>query len=132
VSAEQAWPAGPEDGAGAEIMRLLEAAFAPVEPPVGMVEELEAKLASVGAAALETLEELADWEMEAIRDPRNWVRPAVALTAGTAAGAALVVLRLRRSRSRRAPGLRGIAGQGGRSLLGAVSSARDHLPERRH
>ena len=35
-----------------------------------------------------------------MRDPRNWVRPAVAIVAGTAAGGALVLLRARR----RAPG----------------------------
>jgi len=130
MSAEQARMNQP-DGPGAEIMRLLETAFAPVDPPSTLVDELEARLASVSAAAIETLEELADWEMDAIRDPRNWVRPAVALTAGTAAGAALVVLQLRRSRRRRAPGLRGIAEQGSRSLLGAVSATRARLPERR-
>jgi hypothetical protein len=130
MSAEQARLPEP-DGAGAEIMRLLEAAFVPVEPPSSLVDELEARLASVSAAAIETLEELAEWEMDAIRDPRNWVRPAVALTAGTAAGAALVVLQLRRSRRRRAPGLRGIAEQGGRSLLDVVSATRSRLPDRR-
>jgi hypothetical protein len=130
MSAEQARLPEPE-GPGAEIMRLLESAFAPVEPPATLVDELEARLASVSAAAIETLEELSDWEIEAIRDPRNWVRPAVALTAGTAAGAALVVLQLRRSRRRKAPGLRGIAEQGSRSILGAVSATRSRLPERR-
>jgi len=130
MSAEQASLPEPE-GPGAEIMRLLEAAFTPVEPPVTLVEELESRLASVSAAAIETLEELADWEMDAIRDPRNWVRPAVALTAGTVAGAALVVLQLRRSRRRKTPGLRGIAEQGGRSIFGAVSATRSRLPERR-
>jgi len=127
MSAEQASLPEPE-GPGAEIMRLLEAAFTPVEPPVTLVEELESRLASVSAAAIETLEELADWEMDAIRD---WVRPAVALTAGTVAGAALVVLQLRRSRRRKTPGLRGIAEQGGRSIFGAVSATRSRLPERR-
>ena len=127
MSAEHARVPEPDNGAGAEILRLLETAFAPVEPPVGLIDDLESRLASVSAAAIETLEELADWEMEAIRDPRNWLRPAVALTAGTAAGAALVVLQLRRSRRRRTPGLRGVAEQGGRSLLGAVSATRDRL-----
>ena len=101
-------------------MRLLEAAFTPVEPPASLVDELESKLASVSAAAMETLEELADWEMDAIRDPRNWVRPAVALTAGTAAGAALVVLQLRRSRRRKAAGpARESPSRGAARLLGA-------------
>jgi hypothetical protein len=130
MSAEQARLPEPE-GAGAEIMRLLEAAFVPVEPPAGLVDELEARLASVSAAAIETLEELSEWEIDAIRDPRNWVRPAVALTAGTVAGTALVLLQLRRSRRRRSPGLRGIAEQGGRTLADAVSATRARLPERR-
>ena len=56
-------------------MRLLEAALAPVEPPAGLGDELEERLADVQAAALEALEELADWEIAAMRDPRNWVRP---------------------------------------------------------
>ena len=41
-------------------------------------------------------DELEAWELSAMRDPRNWVRPAAALVAGGAAGAALVVLRARR------------------------------------
>ena len=40
--------------------------------------------------------ELEAWELSAMRDPRNWVRPAVAVVAGTAAGGALVLLRARR------------------------------------
>ena len=40
--------------------------------------------------------ELEAWELSAMRDPRNWARPAAALLAGTAAGTALVVLRARR------------------------------------
>src|SRR5438046_383678 len=99
------------DGPGAEILRLLESAFSPVEPPASLGDELELRLANLQAAALEALE---DWELEAMRDPRNWVRPAAALAAGTAAGAALLVLGLRRSRRHRAAGLRGLAEQGGR------------------
>ena len=40
-------------------------------------------------------EELEAWELGAMRDPRNWVRPVVAVAVGTAAGAGLVVLRVR-------------------------------------
>ena len=40
-------------------------------------------------------EEISDWELAAMSDPRNWVRPAVALAAGGAAAGALVVLGLR-------------------------------------
>ena len=73
-------------------MRMLEQALAPVEPPASFVDQLESRLADVEAAALEALEELSDWELDAMRDPRNWVRPVAALAVGTAAGTALVVL----------------------------------------
>ena len=112
-----------ESGPGQEIMRLLEQALKPVEPPATFVGQLEARLASVEAAAIEALEELSEWELEAMRDPRNWVRPVAAVAVGTAAGAALVVLGMR-SRKRRASGLRAIAEQSGRVGRGAVSSAR--------
>ena len=79
--------------AGIEIVRLLEAALTPVEPPARLGDQLEERLAEVQAAALE---ELADWEIGAMRDPRNWARPAAAVAVGTAAGAALVVMRMRR------------------------------------
>jgi hypothetical protein len=108
------------------IERLLETALAPVDPPAGLVDELELKLADVQAAAIEALEEISDWELAAIRDPRNWVRPAAALVAGTAAGTALVVLQMRRARRQRG-GLRGFATQGGKELLGAVERTRDLL-----
>jgi len=112
-----------EGGPGPEIMRLLELALKPVDPPASFVGQLEARLLDVEAAALEALEELSDWEMDAMRDPRNWVRPVAAVAVGTAAGAALVVLGMR-SRRRRASGLRGIAEQSGKATRGAVSSAR--------
>jgi len=106
---------------------LLESALSPIEPPVGLVDELERKLGDVQAAALQALEELSDWELAAMRDPRNWVRPAAALVAGTAAGTALVLLQIRRARRERGGGLRGLAGQSGRELLGAVGRTRDRI-----
>ena len=119
----EADPAGHESGPGQEIMRLLEQALAPVDPPARFVDQLEQRLLSVEAAALEALEEIADWELDVMRDPRNWVRPVAAVAVGTAAGAALVVLGLR-SRRRRSGGLRGIAEQSGKVTREAVSSAR--------
>ncbi len=110
-------------GPGPEIMRLLEQALKPVEPPAGFLGQLEGRLANVEAAALEALGEVRDWELDAIRDPRNWVRPVAAVAVGTAAGAALVVLGLR-SRRRRTSGLRGIAEQSGKVANEAFSSAR--------
>ena len=119
----QAAAGRPDDGPELRIMRMLEQALAPVEPPASFVDQLESRLAEVEAAAIEALGELADWELDAMRDPRNWVRPVAALAVGTAAGTALVVLGMRRSRRRR-PGLRGLAEQGGRGLGDAVSSVR--------
>jgi len=43
-----------------------------------------------------------------MRDPRNWVRPAAAIVAGSAAGTALVVLRARR-RAQRSSGPLGVS-----------------------
>jgi hypothetical protein len=111
------------DGPGAEIMRLLEQALKPVEPPADFMSALEGKLANIEAAALEALEEIGDWELDAIRDPRNWVRPVAAVAVGTAAGAALVVLGMR-SRRRRTQGLRAMAETGGKVANEALSSAR--------
>ena len=67
------------------IERLLEAVLVPVEPPAGFVDELEVKLADVQAAAREALGEMSDWELATMRDPRNWVRPAAAVPATSAA-----------------------------------------------
>jgi hypothetical protein len=111
---------------GSEIVRMLEAALAPIEPPASLADELEQRLVELQAAALETLEGLSDWEADAMRDPRNWVRPMAALTVGTAAGAALLVLRMR-SRRQRAGGLKGIAEQGGREVLDAVAWTRARI-----
>ena len=107
------------------IERLLETALAPIEPSSGFVDELELKLTDVQNAAIEALEEISEWELGAMRDPRNWVRPAIALVAGTAAGTALVVLQVRRGRRQR--GLKGLASQGGRELLGVVERTRERI-----
>ena len=72
---------------------LLRRALAPVEPPDDLVPRLEETLTNLTELAAEELE---GWELSAMRDPRNWVRPAAALVVGTGAGLALVVLRARR------------------------------------
>jgi len=71
---------------------LLHRALAPVEPPDALVDRLQATLRTISELAADELE---GWELAAMRDPRNWARPAAALVAGTAAGAALVLLRVR-------------------------------------
>jgi hypothetical protein len=72
---------------------LLREALSPVDPPEDLVLRLEETLQSITELAADELEA---WELSAMRDPRNWVRPAAALVAGGAAGTALVLLRARR------------------------------------
>jgi hypothetical protein len=76
---------------------LLRRALAPVEPPADLVQRLEATLTNLTEMAADELEA---WELSAMRDPRNWARPAAAVVVGTTAGAALVLLRARRQRRR--------------------------------
>src|SRR5271165_2674793 len=78
---------------------LLREALAPVEPPEDLVERVQSTLTSITEMAADELEA---WELSAMRDPRNWVRPAAAVVAGGVAGTALVLLRAR-SRARKAP-----------------------------
>jgi hypothetical protein len=63
---------------------------------------VEDTLNAVTAAAASELsawaEELSDSELASLRDPRNWVRPAVAAAAGGVAGGALVLIEVRRRR----------------------------------
>jgi hypothetical protein len=78
---------------------LLRQALAPVEPPDDLAQRLEVTLVNLTELAQE---ELDAWELSAMRDPRNWVRPAAAAVVGVSAGTALVVLRVRaRHRARK-------------------------------
>ena len=76
----------------ADFEALLRQALTPVDPPDDMVDRLELTLVSLTELAQE---ELDAWELSAMRDPRNWVRPAAAAVVGVSAGTALVVLRVR-------------------------------------
>jgi hypothetical protein len=80
------------DHAAADIEGLLRQAFKPVEPPETLSVRLEATLQELTDLAAEELE---SWELRSMRDPRNWARPVAAAAIGTAAGAGLVVLRVR-------------------------------------
>ena len=83
---------------------LLHEALSPIDPPEDLVLHLEGTLRSITESAAEELEA---WELSAMRDPRNWVRPAAAVVVGGGAGVALVLLGTRH-RPRSAPGgLRG-------------------------
>ncbi|HVD86451.1 MAG TPA: hypothetical protein VNB59_03500 [Solirubrobacterales bacterium] len=102
-------------GSSWDVEALLGDALRPIEPPERLSGRLEDTLAAVTQAAAE---ELSDWaeglsesELRALRDPRNWVRPVVAVGAGSAATGALVLLELRRrGRNKSRSGLRSLAG----------------------
>jgi hypothetical protein len=83
----------------ADFEALLREALTPVDPPDDLVARLELTLVNLTELAQDELE---SWELSAMRDPRNWVRPAAAALVGASAGTALVVLRVRgRHRARR-------------------------------
>jgi hypothetical protein len=77
---------------------LLREALTPVDPPPDLAARLETTLTTLAEAAADELE---SWELSAMRDPRNWVRPVVAGAVGVSAGTALVVLRVRSTHRRR-------------------------------
>jgi hypothetical protein len=87
-------------GSSWDVERLLSDALQPIEPPDRFSGRVEDTLAAVTQAAAEELshwaEELSDSELRALRDPRNWVRPVVAVGAGSVATGALVLLEMRR------------------------------------
>jgi hypothetical protein len=99
-----------------DVEQLLSDALRPIEPPQQLSGRLEDTLAAVTQAAAEELsvwaEQLSESELRALRDPRNWVRPVFAVSAGGAAAGALVVLELRRrGRQQAKGGLRSLAGR---------------------
>lgn len=98
---------------------LLHQALSPVEPPEDLGRRLESTLVSITESAAEELEA---WELSAMRDPRNWARPAAALVVGSSAGVALVLLRARqraRTRENALAGARTVAER-------AVGDLREH------
>lgn len=114
-------------GAAADFEALLREALAPVEPSADLAKRLELTLVNLTEFAQEELEA---WELPAMRDPRNWVRPAAAAVIGTTAGTALVLLRVRaRHRSRKADSgsLRELAE---RTLQDIAEETRRVLPDR--
>jgi hypothetical protein len=82
----------------ADIETMLKRALSPVEPP----KELEARLElTLGSLVDMAAEELDAWELTAMRDPRNWVRPGAAAAIGSGAAVGLVLVRTQRRRHKR-------------------------------
>ena len=104
----------PGEAAGAwDVESLLSDALRPIEPPDRLSTRLEEAFAAVTSAAATDLsawaEELEESELRSLRDPRNWVRPVVAVSAGSVATGALVLLELRRRGKRKSEsGLRAL------------------------
>src|SRR3954451_10596629 len=89
-----------------DVERLLRSALVPIEPSEALSDRLERPLPDLTDAAAT---ELAEWDPAAMRDPRNWARPAAALVVGGLAGGALVVVRARQQqRKRQSSGLRAL------------------------
>lgn len=91
----------PGAGGSADFETLLRQAFAPVDPPAGLSSRVEERLTRITEMAVDELE---SWELEAMKDPRNWTRIARPIAAGviaTGGGVALVLLRARHDKRSR-------------------------------
>jgi hypothetical protein len=106
---------------------LLREALAPVEPPADLGERLESTLTSISELAAEELEA---WELSAMRDPRNWARPAAAVVAGGVAGAGLVLLGVRRRAQHSSSPFDGVRDAAERALRDIERETRKLLSDR--
>jgi hypothetical protein len=109
----------------ADFEALLREALSPVDPPADLAQRLELTLVNLTELAQDELE---SWELSAMRDPRNWIRPAAAVVVGASAGTALVVLRVRgrhRARNQQSGSLLDLAGQ---TLHDIADEARRVIP----
>lgn len=111
----------------AHVEALLREALTPVEPPEALAQRLELTLANLTASAQEELEA---WELSAMGDPRNWVRPAAAAVVTVTAGSALVALRVRRRHRARLEDSATVRELAGRTLQDIAQEARRILPDR--
>jgi hypothetical protein len=109
----------------ADIESLLRQAFAPVDPPETLATRLESTLQELTELAVE----LESWELSSMRDPRNWVRPVVAVAVGTAAGAGLVVLRVRSQHRKQKKHVQGVE-LAQRTMRAAADEVKRVIPKR--
>jgi hypothetical protein len=105
----------------ADIETLLSRALRPIDPPAGLSSRLELTLVELTEMAVGELE---GWELGAMRDPRNWVRPVIAVVVTATAGTALVILRVRATQRRRAMLARGPADLAARTGRAVATEAR--------
>jgi hypothetical protein len=105
----------------AEFEMLLSRALAPIDPPAELEARLEDTLGSLVDLAADELEA---WELRAMRDPRNWLRPAAAVIVGSGAAIGLVVVRTRMRRHRRRAAAANVVDLAGRTLRDVAKEAR--------
>jgi hypothetical protein len=108
----------------ADFEALLRQALVPIEPPDDLSARLESTLQNLTDLAADELEA---WELSAMRDPRNWVRPVAASVVGGAAGAALVVVRVRQGRKKRSAEAEHLLDLVGKTVRDLASEAQDLL-----
>ena len=96
------------DAGRMDLEGLLSDALRPIDPPEDLATRVETTLVSITEQATAALgswaDEISESELQALRDPRNWVRPVGAVAAGSVAAGALVLVGMRRRR--RPSGLR--------------------------
>ena len=68
-------------------------------------------------------DELSEWELSAMSDPRNWVRPAAAVVVGSMAAGGLVLVRARQQQKKR-------SGSGLKALERSLRDVADDLEKR--
>lgn len=110
-----------------ELEARLRDALRPVEPPEQLAARVERTLVNLTEIAADELEA---WELSAMRDPRNWARPAAAAVIGAGAGAALVVLRVRGRHRRRRGQTANVVELAERTVRDVADEVRRLLPPR--
>jgi hypothetical protein len=106
---------------------LLREALTPVDPPADLAQRLESTLVNLTELAQDELE---SWELRAMRDPRNWVRPAAAAVVGASAGTALVLLRVRSRHRHRKQESANLIELAERTVKDLAEEARRVMPDR--
>jgi hypothetical protein len=107
---------------------LLREALPPVDPPSPeeLLGELQLRLIDWTDAAHGELE---GWELSAMRDPRNWAKPAIAAAVSISAGTALVALRVRQSHDHRLTESSDLRDLAERTLADVVKETKRVLPQ---
>jgi hypothetical protein len=117
-----------EEAVNVRLERLLADALQPIEPPEDLASRVETTLSGIAEQAAAELaswaDELSEGELEALRDPRNWVRPVAAAAVGSSAAVGLVLVRTQRRRHKRRREAHGAADLLGRTLRDLAREAR--------